>query len=62
MTEHCRDCNGIEMIRIDATHYKCPECGRGKWVISTSVKELKQLGMQAYLDGRHLNRGGGLNL
>lgn len=60
MTQFCRDCK-IDMIQTDETHFKCPKCGHGVWVISMSVKELKNLGKQAYLDGRHWNKGGGLN-
>ena len=58
----CRKC-GIQMIQSEerSYEYKCPKCGHGTWVFSITRKELKKLGREAYLDGRHWNHGGGLN-
>ena len=60
MTETCYKCR-IAMVAGDDHLFTCPQCGYETQVFSVSVKELKRSGRISYLDGRHWNRGGGLN-
>ena len=64
MANKCSEC-GTMMVHNEKSEYSfayvCPKCGRGAWVMSMTKKELREEARLAYMDGRHWNRGGGLN-
>lgn len=60
----CTECRTIEMEVMDEKLWavKCPKCGHTAMVVPMTKRQLRKTAKLAYLDGRHLNRGGGLNL
>lgn len=59
----CLECktDGMRPVPGEDGLFFCPKCGYRVRVIKLTLKQLKDLGKDAYLDGRHWNHGGGLN-